>query len=128
MKRLVAIAFAALIAGFGCGSSGDSDFPDDVPTQTNPVVSRITPVAGPVGSTITITGFGFSSIFPNNIVVIGDAAVSATGYSLVEPPTPGEIEAITAPVPVNAPAGLNSVFVVVYDNVSNADLTFTVTP
>lgn len=125
--RLVGIYFAFLIALSACGSSG-LNFPDDVPTDSPPVVSRVDPTAGAAGSQVTIFGLGFSDAAPNNIVVIGDAAVSATGYRLLDNPTSSEIEALTATVPTDATAGANSVAVVVYDNTSNSDVQFTVTP
>jgi len=124
---IAALFFLALLSGCG-GSGADGGFPDDVPTQVTPLVSRIDPATGPAGTAITIYGMGFSISYPNNIVVVGDAATSATGYALVSPPTADEIESITATVPDDAPLGDNSVYVVVYDNASNTDVTFTVTP
>ncbi|HPQ80358.1 MAG TPA: IPT/TIG domain-containing protein [bacterium] len=130
MKRLIHIAsiFLILFLFSSCGGSGGSDFPDDIPTQTNPIVTRVSPDSGPAGTAVTIFGLGFSTNFPNNVVVIGDTASPATGYNLVEPPLPTEIEAITSTVQDGAALGVNSVVVIVYDNVSNADVTFTVTP
>ena len=122
-----ALFFLAFLTGCG-GSGADSGFPDDVPTQVNPLVSRVGPATGPAGTEITIYGMGFSISYPNNIVIVGDAATSATGYALVSPPTADEIESITAVVPNDAAPGDNSVYVVVYDNASNTDVTFTVTP
>ena len=125
LRRLVILSFLCCLAA--CGSA-DSGFPDDVPTQLPPVVSRVAPATGPAGTVIQIFGFGFSDIAPNNVVIVGDEGVSATAYALVTPATATEIEVITATVPAGVAIGANSVAVVVYENVSNADITFTVTP
>lgn len=127
LRRTTFIAILCLIAS-GCGISGSSDYPDDVPTQLPPTVSRIDPAAGPAGTAITIFGFGFSEAAPNNTVIIGNTAVSATAYTLLPAPTATEIESLTATVPADAAAGANPVTVVVGENASNSDITFTVTP
>lgn len=125
-KRAACIAALCLIAA-GCGSSGGS-YPDDVPTQLPPTVARVDPAAGAPGSAIMIFGYGFSETAPNNVVIIGNAAVTATAYALLAAPTATEIESLSATVPASAPAGQSSVVVVVSDNTSNADILFTVTP
>lgn len=123
-RRLVIFFVLFLIASCGAGD----DYPSDVPTDSPPIVSRIDPNAGAPGDAITIFGLGFSIAAPNNTVIIGGAAVAATSYRLVDPPTSTEIEALTATVPTGAATGTSSVVVVVYDQTSNADVAFTVTP
>lgn len=99
-----------------------------MPTGTTPVVSTITPTTGPVGTVITINGLGFSDAPPNNIVIIGNIAVAAATYSLVAVPTATEIESLTATIPAGTTLGSNSIVVVVHENTSNSDISFTVTP
>ena len=125
LRRLLILAVLFLAAA--CGSSGDS-FPDDVPTQLPPIVSRVAPATGPAGTVIQIFGFGFSDVAPNNVVIVGGEGFAADAYALVTPATATEIEVLTATVPAGTPAGVDSVAVVVYENVSNTDITFTVTP
>lgn len=109
-------------------SDSDAEFSEDVPTQTYPIVSSVTPTTAARGATVTINGMGFSSAAPVNIVIVGDTAVSASTYGLVAAPTSSEIEFLTFVVPVGAPIGSDSIDVVVYDNASNSDVTLTVTP
>lgn len=123
-RRLVILPVLLLIAS--CG--GGNNYPSDVPTDSPPIVSRVDPSAGAPGDSITIFGLGFSIAAPDNTVIIGGAAVAATSYRLVDPPTSTEIEALTATVPTGAAVGTSSVVVVVDDQTSNADVTFTVTP
>lgn len=125
MRWLIIIV---LVLAASCGSGAGSSFPSDVPTDLTPVVSRVEPNTGAVGDIITIFGYGYSTSTADNIVIIGAAAVSATGYALVDPPSPTEIETLTATIPEGVETGENSVAVLVYDNVSNQDITFTVTP
>lgn len=110
-----------------CGGSSES-FAPDVPTNSPPIVSRVTPNSGNAGSEVTIFGFGFTISVPENIVVIGGTSTNATSYTLLSNPTSTEIEAITADVPNDAMLGEGPIYVVVHDNVSNADVSFTVTP
>lgn len=119
----------ATIAAFAClvSACGGSSFPADVATQTMPVVSQVDPSAGAPGDTITVFGFGFSSIPQSNVVVIGGAASAASEYRLLEEPTEAQIESITATVPEDAQAGEGSLVVLVHETPSNADVTFTVT-
>ena len=77
---------------------------------------------------ITVYGFGFSYSTPVNVIIIGGEGVSATDYQLLANPTPTEIEMLTATVPANAAIGPSPVTVTVYDNTSNADVIFDVTP
>ncbi len=120
---------ALLIAVIACSSCMGSDgFQPDVPTDSPPIVSRVDPNAGGPGDPITIFGFGFTTSYPENIVIIGGAATSATSYRLLSNPTDTEIEAITANVPTDAAAGEGAILVQVHGNSSNADVSFTVTP
>lgn len=109
-------------------SDSDSEFSEDVPTQTYPIVSSVTPTTAARGATVTINGMGFSSAAPVNVIIVGDTAISASTYGLVAVPTSSEIEFLTFVVPTGAAIGINSVDVVVYDNASNSDITLTVTP
>ena len=124
-RRFRLIAIACLPFAMACGSP--VAFPSDVPIDSPPIVSRVDPTEGSAGDIITIFGFGFSIVAPNNIIVIGDAASAATSYRLLESPTSTEIEAIEAPVPDQATEGETPVVVMVHESVSNADVLFTVT-
>lgn len=125
--RYVGIIVVLALSLASCGRAGP-DYPDDVVTQAPPTVSRIEPTSGPGGTAISIYGFGFSVAAPTNIVVIGDRSVSAETYRLLDAATSTEIECLTATIPDDAPAGESTIAVVVYENVSNATETFTVTP
>jgi hypothetical protein len=125
MRRLVIIICFTLALG-ACGEV--TLFPSDVVTQTPPIVSRVEPASGPPGTEITVYGFGYSINTPNNIVIVGGSGSSATEYNLLDNPTETEIESLTAAVPDDAEIGESSVVVVVYQNTSNADIMFEVTP
>jgi hypothetical protein len=125
MAARLAICIAIVLACASCGSDG---FEYDVVTDAPPVVTRVDPNAGRVGDTITIFGLGFSISYPENIVIIGNAATSAIEYELLANPQPGEIEAITAVVPDGAEVGEGPILVQVHGNSSNADVSFTVVP
>jgi hypothetical protein len=127
MLRICTILAACTLLFAACGGTTET-FPSDVPTQAPPIVSSVTPTSGKAGDTITINGLGFSSIAPNNTVVIGGVGTSATSYAILNPPTATEIESLTATVPVGAAVGASSVLVIVYENASNADVMFTVNP
>lgn len=121
------IIIVPLLFMAACGAA-KSTYGDDVPTNAPPTVSSVAPATGPAGTVITILGFGFSDVAPNNVVIIGDSAVSASAYDLVNPPTATEVESLTATVPNGIAAGDASVVVLVGDNASNSDVAFTVTP
>lgn len=116
-----------ILAAIGCGGSS-SVFPPDVPTDSPPIVSRIEPIDGPVGTEVTIYGLGFSFSAPVNVITIGGVVTNATSYQLVDNPTETEIEAITATIPDNAQDGVSPVVVIVYENASNDDVTFEIIP
>ena len=127
MRRLFFLMAVTLCAAFG----GDNDsflFDPSVVTQTPPLVTRTDPAAGGVGSAVTIFGSGFSSIAANNIVTLGGVSAIAETYALAADPQGGEVESITITVPTNAVMGTNPVFVIVFEETSNADMVFTVTP
>lgn len=127
MMRRLGISLVLVLALVSCGSPSDPYGPD-IPTNSPPYVSRIEPNSGRAGDTVTIFGFGFSVAVPENIVIIGGAATSATTYTLLSNITGDEIESLTAVVPNDAQAGEGAIYVQVHENVSNADVSFTVTP
>ncbi len=110
-----------------CGGTS-SDYNPNVPTNSPPIVSRVDPSAGSVGDEISIFGLGFSIAYPEDIVVVGGAATSATSYRLLDNPTANEIEAITFTVPADAALGEGPIYVQVDGNSSNVDVSFTVIP
>ncbi len=120
------IAFCILFLT-SCGSAG-SGFEPDIPTNSPPIVSRVDPASGAAGSVITIYGFGFSYIAELNIVSIGESAAPASSYRLLDSPTSTEIEALEMTLPNDASVGESPIIVIVHENVSNSDITFTVTP
>ncbi|MFA4873810.1 MAG: IPT/TIG domain-containing protein [bacterium] len=126
MRILKAIALISLFLAASCGS-GDG-FQPDVPTDAPPIISRVDPNAGSPGDNITIFGLGFTISYPENIVVIGGAATTATSYRLLDNPTASEVEAITVTVPTGAQLGEGPVYVQVHGNSSNSDVSFTVNP
>jgi hypothetical protein len=130
MKRR-SIIFHLLFCFFGfflasCGSS--ADFHDDVPTGSSPIVSRVDPTSGPVGTQVTIFGLGFSYVAPTNIIAMGTGAAVAQTYTILANPVDSEIETLTFTVPTGLAPGTYPVVVLVYDTPSNSDVTFTVTP
>jgi len=125
MRMIPAIILAIALSITACSTGGD-DYNANVPTNAPPIISRVEPNSGVPGDEITIFGFGFSVAFPDNIIVVGGAATSATSYNLLADPTSSEIESITFNVPAEAVKGEGAVFVEVYDNVSNTDVSFTV--
>ena len=120
-------ALLILLMFCACGGSA-SEFSDDIPTELPPIVSRVEPLEGPSGTEIKIYGFGFSVNIPVNVVLIGGQAESAVNYELLPDPTDTEIEMLTASVPEGAAEGPSPVVVIVYENVSNQDVVFNVTP
>ena len=123
---MLTIVAAMVLLGASCGSG--SDYDATVPTDSPPIVSRVDPNAGVASDEITLFGFGFTIAFPENIVVVGGGATSATSYRLLTNPTPTEIEAITFTVPADAVPGEGPIYVQVYGNASNTDISFTVVP
>ena len=120
------LAISSIVIVAACGGTS-SDFSENVPTNSPPIVSRVDPTDAMAGDEITIFGFGFSLATPENIVMIGDVSTAATAYSLLDSPTSTEIESLTATIPDDVTAGENSVIVLVDGHVSNGDITITVT-
>ncbi len=119
--------FLVFIFALSCGSTAGSDYDLSVPTQTAPYVNRIDPAAGKAGDAVTVFGFGFSAVAANDIVTIGSSAAGASAYALLDGTTAGEVESLTVTVPAGVTVGTNNVFVTVFDNTSNANVTFAVT-
>lgn len=119
--KFFAIAVCLMLVA-ACGD--DLRYNETVPTQTSPFVNRIDPATGPAGTVVTVFGFGFSAVPEYNIVFFGATPAFATNYSLVSPPAAGEIEALTVTVPAGVAVGNSSVFVSVFDNVSNTNVNF----
>lgn len=137
LTRLHLLLLGTALIATACGSGNntpDALFDDSVPTGLPPTISTVTPAAASIagGTVVTLSGFGFSSTFPNNIITLTNgttsATVSATSYSLVAAATATDIEAITFTIPATAPVGVLNVFVTVLGNTSNANLALTVTP
>jgi len=125
MIRTLAISAALAFLIASCGSG--NPYSEDVPTDSPPVVSRVDPSSGPVGTEITIFGYGFSYTSSLDFVLIGTEMTIASSYSILDEPTSTEIESLTATIPEDAATGENSVVVLVYENASNTDISFTVT-
>ncbi len=124
MRRSIAIA--ALFILTACGSTGPV-FDPTVVTDAPPYVSRIDPTSGSIGDTVTIYGYGFSSEIISNIVSFGDEAAAADSYEFLIPQLAAdELEKITVVVPDGLTSGDHDIAVLVFENVSNADVTFTV--
>lgn len=120
----VIIMTALLMAG--CGSSGPA-FNSLVPTQTYPVITRISPTAAvTAGDTVTIFGIGFCSAANLNVVIINGAEALASTYALVAAPVGDEVESLTFTVPTGIVAGTYGIYVDVFNNVSNTDVTITI--
>lgn len=126
--RLLPCTFTFLLFtfAFSCGSSLNFDY--TVPSQTEPYVSRVVPSTGKAGDVITIFGSGFSSEVASNIVSFGSTSISADGYALLASPVGAEIESITVTLLANITIGDVTIYVTVFDNTSNADIGFTITP
>ncbi len=124
--RITFIAAFTLCAA--CGNSGPFEYASDVPTNAPPTVTRVDPASGPIGTLVTLYGFGFSFAPELNAVTIGQAMAIADTYTFLEAPTSEEIESLTTTVPAEAIEGASPVVVLVHEIPSNADVVFTVTP
>lgn len=111
-----------------CGSAEEIAFDPTISTQAPPFVARVSPTSGQVGDTVTLFGFGFSNAVAANAITLGGASAKAATYALVDPVVGAEIEKITFAVPSGATAGATTVFVTVFDETSNNDVSFTVNP
>lgn len=112
----------------GCGSQADFHFDPTVSTQAPPFIARVAPTTGRAGDTITVFGFGFSTIATANTVSFAGTAVNAATHALVDPAVGAEIEKITVTLPSSATTGATTIFVTVFEQTSNNDTVFTVTP
>lgn len=130
MRRPVHLLTAALglLASFACGDPSTIVVDSNVPTASLPLIARIAPTSGSVGSTVSLFGLGFSVAPEENIIFVGTSATSANTYTLTGGGNPAEIEEITFTVPGDLVGGTYSVFVEVLGNPSNADMSFAVTP
>lgn len=128
MCKIQCLMFNIVICALllSCGSVDEFDV--TVPTMLSPHVHRVDPANGTAGDIITIYGWGFSTEAANNIVSFGGASTTATSYNILAAPAEGELETISVVVPVGATAGDLNINVTVFDNTSNASLTFTITP
>jgi hypothetical protein len=88
---------------------------------------RITPDSGPVGTEVTIYGLGFSVLFNENIVSLGDKSTRAFSYDLADDGEVGEVEKIMFTVPDGLAAGEHAIILYVIIEPSNGDKIFTVT-
>lgn len=118
---------AVFVIVVGCGSSGDL-FDATIPSQVNPIVTRIDPTSANAGDTVTIFGIGFSAVPELNVIVMGSATTSANNYSLLPSPSGDEVESLTFVVPSGITPGTYPIYVVVVDNVSNTNVTITINP
>lgn len=114
---------------FGGGGDASITFDPCVVTSLPPVISTITPAAASIagGTVVTISGFGYCTAAPMNVITIGTAAASAATYGLVAAATATDIESLTFTLPATTPVGAQTVFVTVVGNTSNT-VTLTVTP
>lgn len=126
MQRVVTLFLcAAVFLSAGCGKSGDL-FDATIPTQTDPILTRINPTVATAGDSVTVFGIGFSIAAELNIVVIGDNEIAADNYTLLANPSGDEVESITFTVPAGIAPGTYAIYVIVIDNPSNTDLTITI--
>ncbi len=111
-------------ASYGGGSTGNASFAASV-SATTPlmtvadIVSAISPLIGPTGTLVTITGMGFGSAQGTNSVTIGGISAVATQWSDTQ---------IQAQVPNGLGIGPQSVVVTVGGQSGVGAFTFTVTP
>lgn len=126
--RGILLALFIILIG-ACGEKeGDIELTDTVSIPTIPIITRIDPTTGPVGTALTIFGMGFSIIPEENEISIGATVVAAGTYELTDGTIEGEIERITLTVPEGVGIGEQAVVVTVNGNASNSNQTFTVTP
>ncbi len=77
-KTYLSMLSIALIIGFTTSCGNDDDAPDgpDAPTVTS--ITSFAPTSGFVGTSVTITGTGFSSTLANNTVRFGSVTATVT--------------------------------------------------
>ena len=126
-RNLRNIIILLFLLCFSCG--GESlQFDVTIPSQTEPYIHRVDPSNGQPGDTVIVYGFGFSIITSNNIVSFGDTSITASAYSLLADPSDGEIELLTIEVPSGVSVGSSAIYITVFENTSNADISFTINP
>jgi len=118
-RGLFSIFFLLILSA--CSGSG---VPSDT-TTTQPLVMAALPNFAPTGSTITLQGIGFSLIFNENIVVVGNVSTQALSHQFIPNTPAGATEEITFTIPSNSQIGPGSIFAIVDDVISNT-IPFTV--
>jgi hypothetical protein len=116
----------SLVTVFSSCGDVSLEFDSTVPSGLEPYVHRIDPANGKAGDTVTIFGFGFSVEAGSNIVSFGSETAVATAYSEVSPAAEGELESLTVTVPDGVSIGEAPVYVTVFTNTSNANISFTI--
>ena len=111
-----------------CGGDTALALDPSIATGSLPILKRVFPTSGKTGDVVTLFGSGFSADAGFNIVSIGGVTAGASAYGLVDPSTGGEVESLTVTLPTGLSLGAQTIFVIVFDNTSNTDTAFTVTP
>ncbi len=127
IRRLCILLICLLTTIYACGSS-QSSFEHDIPTQQSPIIMNIDPTQASAGEQITISGIGFSSSAPNNIIMLNDAAIPASTYDIITNANSSALEQIEFILPDDLDIGDNTIVVIVYDHTSNADFQLEVMP
>lgn len=125
--RYIILLFAAFVcASCGSGAAGTGG---EVPSGSPPILTRVVPASGPIGTSITIYGVGFTLVPELNFVYIGSSMTQASTYAVINPQTtPGESEYIVATVGTDAVVGNNQELVVFVNGAVSDPITFSVTP
>jgi len=105
-----------------CGSGSD---PSPNATTPQPVLIASQPNSAPVGDTISLQGVGFSVVFNENIVLVGNVSAQALSHHFITPTPNGATEEITFQIPSNAVIGMGTLVAIVDGAVSNS-IPFTV--
>ncbi|OQA62056.1 MAG: hypothetical protein BWY40_00308 [bacterium ADurb.Bin270] len=126
MRKLAATIVIMLIAS--CGGSGLDPYPNDVPTHSPPLITRIDSESASPGDTVTIYGLGYSIIPAYNLVTFGSVSAVADSYDFIDPGSDGEFEILTVVIPDDVEAGINPVMVTVHRITSNDDVSIDIIP
>ncbi len=118
-QKLLAWSWAAFLLVSCGGGTPDSH----VVSGSVPLLLSTTPSTAAPGTSVRLTGTGFSFVPQENIVALGDFSVPADEYTIGEDGS----EQIQFTIPNEIDAGENQIFVIVEGEVSNV-LSFTVTP
>ncbi|QQR81061.1 MAG: IPT/TIG domain-containing protein [Deltaproteobacteria bacterium] len=121
MKILKVLIVACLGFLFSCGGARTTTVADG----SAPILLSITPLSVSRGSTVTLSGSGFSIVPQENVILLGGTSTPASNYI-----TNSSGEAITFIVPNNTPLGDQPLTVIVEgfaDSISNP-ITLTITP